>query len=146
MMQFYFLSVLLNLASGFLLVSKKNNVTSEKEVAVLNDSSKTKSRMFFESKLFSVIAGVLSIFVGVFKLFVVAGKTKILILGDFFPAAAGVLGGFALLVAYFVEKSTTSENLNVTFKKIFVTNSSLVGIACIIIAILHFLFPGALFL
>ncbi|MCQ2576073.1 MAG: hypothetical protein MJ162_04945 [Treponema sp.] len=153
MMQIYFLSVLMNIIVGLLLVSKKKqNVVEdesdaeEQEVAVVDNAENKKVKgQLFASSTFNISMGLLSIIVGVLKLFVVS-KSNIVIIGDLFPAAAGIIGGFAILVAYFVEKSSTAENLNDNFKRIFVTNSSLIGVLCIIVAVIHFIIPGALFL
>lgn len=153
MMQIYFLSVLMNIIVGLLLVSKKKqNVledesdAEEQEVAVVDNAENKKVKgQLFASSTFNISMGLLSIIVGVLKLFVVS-KSNIVIIGDLFPAAAGIIGGFAILVAYFVEKSSTAENLNDNFKRIFVTNSSLIGVLCIIVAVIHFIIPGALFL
>ena len=62
------------------------------------------------------------------------------IVGDFLPVIAGVAGGLSLMV------QDDNEKLPEWFKKIFIVNKYIVGIGCLAVAVLHFVFPGALFL
>lgn len=124
MLQFYFLSILFNLLAGFVLINSEKNYL---DVKLLNE------------KKFRLVLGILSGLAGVIKLFVVV-RTDIIILGDLLPAIAGIAGGIALLI------HEDNEKLPDWAKKVFVANKYLVGICCMSIAIVHFVFPGALFL
>ncbi len=124
MLQFYFLSVFFNLIVGFVLINDQRNFI---ELPLLKE------------RVFRLVLGVLSAVTGIIKLFVVV-HTSAVIVGDFIPAAAGIAGGITLMI------QDDNENLPEWFKKIFVANKFIVGIACASVAILHFVFPGALFL
>ena len=124
MLQFYFLSIFFNLLTGFVLVNSQKNFI---ELSILNE------------RVFRIVLGVTTAVTGLIKLFVVV-NSRAVIVGDFLPAVAGMAGGFSLFVQ--------DENLNLVewLKNIFVANKMIVGIACLVIALLHFVFPGALFL
>lgn len=124
MLQFYFLSVFFNLFAGFVLFNEKKQII---ELSVLQD------------KAFRIVLGVLTGLTGVIKLFVVV-KTSVVILGDFIPAIVGIAGGITLFL------QGDNERMPEWFNKIFVTNKFIVGIACLAAALLHFVFPGAMFL
>ena len=93
--------------------------------------------LFNDSK--KLVLGVLSALTGLIKLFVVV-HTSAVIVGDFIPAVAGIAAGLALMI------QDDNERLPDWFKKIFITNKFIVGIVCLAVALLHFVFPGALFL
>ena len=124
MLQFYFLSVFFNLLTGFVL---------------FNDSKKLVELPLLKERVFRLVLGVLSALTGLIKLFVVV-HTSAVIVGDFIPAVAGIAGGLALMI------QDDNEKLPDWFKKIFITNKFIVSIACLAVALLHFVFPGALFL
>ncbi|MBI9103383.1 MAG: hypothetical protein JEY99_13275 [Spirochaetales bacterium] len=135
MIQFFFLSVLLNVVGGALLAS---DFLNEKlpVISWLNDPF----RDMANSRL---ILGILSIIVGIFKLLsVISGDVKIV--GDLLPALSGLLVGFGLLVEYYRTRTDvqTENNINTildNYKHIF-------GTAAIGVGILHFFFPRVLFL
>lgn len=124
MLQFYFLSIFFNLLTGFVLFNEKKQII---ELSVLQD------------KVFRIVLGVITGVTGVIKLFVVV-KTSVVILGDFIPAIAGIAGGITLFL------QGDNEKMPEWFNKIFVTNKFIVGIVCLAAALLHFVFPGAMFL
>lgn len=124
MLQFYFLSIFFNLLTGFVLFNEKKQII---ELSVLQD------------KVFRIVIGVITGVTGVIKLFVVV-KTSVVILGDFIPAIAGIAGGITLFL------QGDNEKMPEWFNKIFVTNKFIVGIVCLAAALLHFVFPGAMFL
>lgn len=164
MMQFYFLSVLFNLITGFILLNKNNLVTNEsatessldeneEETKKITDSklkhikefsSKIINKEVLENKTLIMVVGMLSLFTGIIKFFVVANN-GIKVFGDLFPAICGIVGGFTILFNMYL-KNGTDRNINSTLNKIFVTYANIIGYACIIIALIHFIFPGALFL
>lgn len=124
MIQFYFLSVFFNLFAGFVLVNSQKQII---ELPVL------------EEKAFRIVLGALCALTGVIKLFVVVYSSAVIV-GDLVPAAAGIAGGITLLV------QDDNEKLPPWFRKIFLGNKLIVGIVCAAAAILHFVFPGALFI
>ena len=135
MIQFYFLSVLLNVVGGAVLASD----FLEEKLSFLNwisESLKEKAN----SRL---ILGILSLIVGIFKILsVVAGDVKIV--GDLIPALSGILVGLGLLVEYYRTRTDvqTENSINTildNYKHIF-------GTVAIGVGILHFIFPKVLFL
>ena len=124
MLQFYFLSVFFNLIAGFVLVNDKKEIL---DLAVLRD------------KTFRIVLGAVCAVTGVIKLFVVV-HTSAVIVGDLLPAVAGMIAGLCLVI------QDNQQKLPEWFNRIFMTNKLIVGFVCLGIALLHFVFPGALFL
>ncbi len=133
MMQIYFLSIILNLITGFVLF-----YTSEK-------NTKIKNLTLFENQVLILILGCLSFIIGIVKLFCVA-KDGIAVFGDFIPALCGIVGGAALLIHYYSDNSNVELKLPDFLNKLLFDYSFIIGIVCMCSAILHFFFPGALFL
>lgn len=124
MLQFYFLSIFFNLMAGFVLVNSQKHII---ELPAL------------DQKVFRIVLGVITAVTGIIKLFVVV-NSKAVFFGDFLPAVAGMAAGLALFI------QEDNENIAPWLRRVFVTNKFIVGIACLAIALLHFVFPGALFL
>jgi hypothetical protein len=68
------------------------------------------------------------------------------VIGDFLPVLAGIAGGAALLVDFYVNSSTLEIELPVFVQKFCIDDRKYLGIACIIVAVLHFIFPQVIFL
>jgi hypothetical protein len=165
MLQFYFLSILLNLVTGLVLVyatdfTKKQPVNDsaagEKAGDVKEEVQKkqpvknmklsfTGNTAFFDDHGFRLILGLLTCFTGIMKLLSVV-RNDIPIIGDLIPALAGLAGGFTLLVEYYMVTTTTDVKLSENMQKIFIDGRKYVGVFCIIAGLLHFLFPSVLFL
>ncbi len=124
MLQFYFLSIFFNLMAGFVLVNSQKHIL---ELPAL------------DQRVFRIVLGVITALTGIIKLFVVV-NSKAVFFGDFLPAVAGMAAGLALFI------QEDNENIAPWLRRVFVTNKFIVGIACLAIALLHFVFPGALFL
>lgn len=145
MLQFYFLSILLNLAVGLILAlgarkeGAENSEGGEKFSALFSPPS------FFADKTFRLVLGILSIFVGLMKLLSVV-HDDIPVVGDLIPSLAGFLGGFALLVDCYRAKSSSDISLPDIVSKIFVDGAKYIGIFCVAAAFLHFIAPDALLL
>ena len=143
MYQLYFMSVLLNGIIGFLFIFED---TGE------NDSIEKSMKFSFFSGGFRLILGILTALTGLLKLFLpVKGDTAftgIPILGDFIPALAGIAGGFVLLFGFYKEHTAGSgkENDLDRIGDAFLRYKKVSGFVIAAIALLHFLFPKALFL
>ena len=154
MAQFYFLSVLLNILCGLILIygtnlALKNDSTAtasldtesmdaeDKENAKKSISEEFKG---FDNKTFRLVVGILSAFVGILK-FLSVYRNDIPVIGDLLPALAGLAGGASLLLEYYI--STTTEEVNISDKiiAVFVDSRKYIGIACLIVGVLHFIFP-----
>ena len=147
MLQFYFLSVLLNLITGLILFCSEKNVSKEivsteevqSEVQVKNDVLG-----FMDNKNFKLVLGVLSVLVGLMKLLSVV-QNDVPVIGDLLPSAAGLVGGFCILLDFYKNSSTVEMNPN-KFVQFVSENQKSIGIFCIVVAVLHFIFPKVLFL
>lgn len=169
MLQFYFLSVLLNLIAGFILIyasdysSVKNDLesadlsVSEDEFQELSDEEKSTSEKkhdskkslsletFLQDKLFCLVTGILSVLVSIFlPLSPINGDVPVI--GDLIPVLAGFGAGGALLLDYYSNKSNMELKLPSIIKTVFIDERKYLGIFCILAGILHFIFPKVLFL
>ena len=137
MLQFYFLSILLNLIMGFILLfADKDDVESFHGI---------KMPEIAYDETFRLIVGILSGITGFFKL-LTAVRGDVPVIGDLFPALVGLAGGFTLLYEFYRSRSSIEEDTLPPFVQKIVSSKRYVGIACIIAAVLHFLFPTILFL
>jgi hypothetical protein len=113
-----------------------------------NDSVEKSMKFSFFGSGFRLILGILAAFTGVMKLFL--PMHGIPILGDLLPALAGIGGSFMLLFGFYREHKTAYDNdqdnnLD-SIGDIFIRYRKVAGFALVAIAVLHFVFPGALFL
>lgn len=135
MLQFYFLSILLNVLTGISLVYVKKNESTVPD----------KTRDLFESTNFKLILGILTTFTAVMKLLsVLPGEVPIA--GDLIPVLAGLAGGITLLFDYYKEKSSVELHFSPAINAFFTKGRIYTGYACIAAAIVHFLLPKVLFL
>ena len=106
MIQLYFLSILCNGLSGYVLFTGSENVTGEKDL-----------RFSMNNPTLHLVLGILSAITGLLKLLSPMG---IPILGDLVPAAAGLTAGLILIFGIYrnsvsdVEPQGTLNNLGVT--------------------------------
>lgn len=137
MLQFYFLSILLNCLAGLTLIF---NSYSEKA----QDSLKNVPE-FFTNNTFKLIIGILCCFTALIKL-LSSFPGAVPIIGDLLPSVAGLLGGLSLLIDYYKHTSRSDSSMNPKFELLFIQNKKYIGIICILSAILHFLFPRVIIL
>ncbi|MCI1208056.1 MAG: hypothetical protein LKF96_01245 [Treponema sp.] len=157
MLQFYFLSILLNLLCGLSLLYGEDftpealrlHRKSENPVVEKVDKGSVKSLFknsrVFSDKSFRLVLGVLSCLTGLMKLLSVI-RNDVPVVGDLIPALAGLIGGSCLLIEYYLMSATVETALPSWIKKIFIDNRKNIGIICIVAAVLHFIFPTVLFL
>lgn len=165
MLQFYFLSIMLNLVTGMILVYGKNftDVKEEKkndnhtdnissDISLNADGGKKNamktmfgSNTFFDDKTFRLVLGVLTVFVGLMKLLSVV-HNDVPVVGDLIPALAGLFGGFCLLVEYYCQNASSELKLPDIIQRLFVDDRKYLGYLCITAAVLHFVFPDVLLL
>ena len=138
MLQFYFLSILLNFIAGYILFTNKTSQTE-------NESLETKTPDLFKDKTFKLVIGIMCCFSALVKL-LTSFPGAVPILGDLIPSVAGLLGGVALLIEYYLAQSPSEAKLNPKLETIFIANKKYIGILCILSALLHFLFPKVILL
>jgi hypothetical protein len=161
MLQFYFLSVLLNIGVGLILVyAQQTSADADVPDAAdlepdesapagkkgLHPSRLFKGDMsFISTPAFRLVVGFASVFTGIMKLLSVV-HNDIPVIGDFFPALAGIAGGFALLLEYYMDASSTDLSIGEPVRKVFIDGRRYIGIFCLFAGLLHFLFPQVLLL
>lgn len=125
MFQIYFLSVLLNILVGLFLIYE-NKIEN--------------SNLIIQKPLLIMVLGFASIIVGIIKLFVVA-QPDIPVIGDLLPAVFGIVGGFCILLNYFLLYGKNEIILKPVVQKIFVDWKKTIGVLTLVVGILHFIIP-----
>jgi len=145
MIQLYFLSILCNGLSGYILFAGTDSGDSEDSSP---DSIEKSIRFSLNTPTFHLVLGILCAVTGVLKL-LSPTMDGILLLGDLIPSAAGIIAGILLIFGIYrqdisaaPENPSALDRLGVSLLRFRRT----VGFALIIVAFLHFLFPQALFL
>ncbi len=135
MLQFYFLSILLNAVTGLvLLYSDADDSTSEVRLpSIAMDET------------FRLVLGILTAVTGFFKI-LTAIRGDLPVIGDLVPAIAGLAGGFTLLYGFYRTRSTLDETRVPAVLLQIVSAKRYVGIFSLIAAVAHFLFPTVIFL
>ena len=137
MLQFYFLSILLNTVTGLVLLFVDKDD--------LDSSPADKIPAFARDETFRLVLGILTGVTGFFKL-LTAVRGDVPVIGDLIPALAGLAGGFTLLYDFYRTRSTLEQENLPAFIQTIVNSRKYVGMACVAAACLHFLFPTILFL
>ena len=129
MLQFYFLSIFLNLVAGYLLIFSEESVAFDSKDADPRTST------------FRLIIGVLALLMGIIKFFSPIGGS-IPVIGDFVPAVAGILGGSILLFDFYRHRTSIRDSEGTKkIEGVLTVNKKLIGALGLIAALLHFLFP-----
>jgi hypothetical protein len=136
MIQFYFLSILLNGLSGYVLGFRGNEPDAEIENSL---------RFSLNNSTFRLILGILTALTGLLKI-LAPTEGNVPVVGDLVPAVLGLAAGFTLFFGYYRERSTVeSEQVN-RLDEIIGRYKKWLGPVLLISAALHFLFPQALLL
>ncbi len=135
MLQFYFLSILLNFFGGAILAA----AFLEKRFSLFSGLEE----FFNERGNLKLTLGILSIIVGILKfLSVVEGDVKVV--GDLLPALSGIMIGLALMAGYY--RSRTDVQTETGFNTFLEKYQTIIGMTAIGIAVAHFFIPRVLFL
>ena len=92
MLQFYFLSILLNAVTGLVLLFANQNQQEESGSHMVPEVA--------YDETFRLVLGILTGIVGFFKLLTVV-RGDVPVLGDLFAAVAGMAAGFMLLYEFY---------------------------------------------
>ena len=153
---FYFLSVASLLMAGLILSSELLG----KKISFFFDFTKfTKTY-----PLFLLILGIVVLLIGAFKFAISVGNAGIgvPVVGDFFPAIGGLIGGILLILYYTANKNgedvaetvevtgdeTDENNIKTRFNKIknlAMTYRGIIGLILIAVAVIHLFVPQILF-
>ena len=162
-MQFYFISVVSILLCGVTL--SYEYLSKRFSFLILLDVS-------LKGKKYQIFLGVIAAVIGFLKFFIHINSSSIMIVGDFLPSIAGILGGFSVAVMGWRQQEEVSND-SANDKKdsnksrinregsapivkgepvvskiatLFIQNKVSVGLVSISIALLHFLFPFSVIL
>ncbi|MDR1576317.1 MAG: hypothetical protein LBS37_09970 [Treponema sp.] len=140
MIQLYFLSILCNSLTAYILILDDTG-----EGASIADSV----QFSFRKGIFPLVLGILCALTGVLKL-LSPSQDSLPILGDLVPALAGLLAGFVLIFSYYREHASIGASASGgTLDRMgdaFLKYKKGLGFILLASAALHFLFPQALFL
>jgi len=132
MVQFYALSVFINIIIGSLL-----SIDGKSEEAGFFSRLKD----VLEDRGFKFSLGILSLIIGLFKI-LTPTRGDIPVVGDLMPAVAGIVLGGVLLLEFFRTKSDVSSEAISKIEGAVAQNRKFIGITGIVIGILHFLMPA----
>ena len=137
MLQFYFLSILVNLLAGTALSSDYlgQKITS---FAPIKD--------FLTGKGSKVTLGFFAVGIGIMKLILPAPGDQVAVAGDLFPALSGIAMGLVLLTDFFKQKVAKESEALDKAEKIALTYRMPLGIVGLAAAVLHFIVPTAVIL
>jgi hypothetical protein len=136
MIQFYFLSIVLNALSGYVLAFS----TDIDDIDV-----ESKVRIPIHKETFRLILGVVTILTGLLKI-LSAVQGDVPVIGDLIPALVGFLTGFILIFEYYRSRSAIDPEHTEKIEQLLINNKKWIGFIAIASAILHFLFPTVLLL
>jgi hypothetical protein len=136
MIQFYFLSILFNALTGYVLALENEGGDSFIE---------SKAGFSFTNETIRLVLGILAMGTGLLQLLSsVPGDMPVI--GDLIPAAAGLVGGFVLVLEYYQSRSTLKQEETEKAVHALVKNRKWIGFLSLAAAALHFLFPSVLLL
>jgi hypothetical protein len=136
MLQFYFLSILLNGLTGYALIHN-----TDEDLAALD----TEFRFSLHNETCRFILGAATIIVGLLKI-LSSIKGDVPVVGDLIPALAGFLGGFILVFEYYRNRSTLEPEHTEKIEQVLIHNKKWIGYFALMAAAFHFFLPSVLFL
>ena len=136
MIQFYFLSILLNGLSGYALVRDADG-----DAVVLD----TGFRFSFTNETCRLTLGAATMLMGLLKV-LSSIQGDLPVIGDLVPALAGFLAGFILVFEYYRNRSTLEPEHTEKIEQLLIHNKKWAGYFALAAAVLHFLLPSVLFL
>jgi hypothetical protein len=136
MMQFYFLSILLNGLSGYALTRN-----TDEEKSVLDAGF----RLSIHNETCRFILGAATIVMGLLKI-LSSVRGDVPVVGDIIPALAGFLAGFILVFEFYRNRSTLEPEHTEKIEQVLIHNKKWVGYFALAAAVLHFFLPSVLFL
>lgn len=153
MVQFYFLSVFVNLLAGCILFFKANTVlqkeaSSEEDISFLEEKEPSFAKIFapdsfFFAGIFRMVLGIVAVLVAFLVL--ISPYGGVFLFGDLVPAVILLAAGVALLIDYYIENSDTELKLPELLEFLLIDCRRYLGLICMIVGIIHFILPGVLF-
>lgn len=149
MAQFYCLSVMLSILCGLILIYGQNENleddsfgegTEKKTIPGLEKIQEgLAGESLFANELFKLVCGALCFVTG-FVIFFVPYH-GISVIGDLLPALVCLFAGACVLLEYFEEKSD-SFVVPEAVENVLTANKLYIGIAALLVGVLHFVLPG----
>jgi hypothetical protein len=136
MIQFYFLSILLNGLSGYALTRSAGD-----DPLVMD----TGFRFSLYNETCRFVLGAATIVMGLLKI-LSSVQGDVPVVGDIIPALAGFLSGFVLVFEYYRNRSTLEPEHTEKIEQVLIHNKKWVGYFALVAAVLHFFLPSVLFL
>lgn len=136
MFQVYFISIILNLFGGLLLLLLSFEPQNKMLLAF---------RKFFTHKIIQTVFGLAILVTGILKLFIHSDATGVIIIEDLLPALAGIAVGAIVTLDVFAKEEKGNKKikkLESTVKPGFIA----IGIVVMAVSVLHFLYPTAVIL
>jgi len=137
MPQFYLLSIVSNVLTGLVLSGDYLGSRLPFLAAF---------RSWLEHRGAAIALGVVTAVVGVFKLIILSPGERVPVAGDLLPALAGIALGATLFFEATLRRPSPSESKVDRYAKAMLTYRVPLGLAGLAVALLHFLFPGAVIL
>lgn len=134
MAQFYFLSIVANIVAGLTLAGDYLGA----KIAFLSSFKNLR-----ENRNAVIGIGAAAALIGLVKLFVLSPGEIVPVAGDLLPAVTGMALGGVLLVEAFREKVAARGEKIERLSQTVLTFRVPLGIAGVVVAVLHFLVPGA---
>ena len=139
MLQFYFLTIVLNALGGYILISSD-------EEAVLEFKSNFANGFTLKDETFKLVVGILSAVMGLLKILSPI-EGDIPIIGDLLIAISSFAVGFILIFENYRNRASAEDTENSEkMSRLLVRNKKIVGIISLVLAALHFIFPRVLLL
>jgi hypothetical protein len=137
MVQFYVLAILFNVIGGALLAGDYFG-----ERFPLLKQAKEGLR---ERSGIRLVLMIITLVIAIFKLLSVSAG-DVPVVGDLLPALSLIIITFINALDYYLGRSEVASEGQERLERVFIANESIFGVGAVVIGVLHFLFPGVLFL
>ena len=137
MVQFYVLAILFNVIGGALLAGDYFG-----ERFPLLKQAKEGLR---ERSGIRMVLMIITLAIAIFKLLSVSAG-DVPVVGDLLPALSLIIITFINALDYYLGRSEVASEGQERLERVFIANESIFGVGAVVIGVLHFLFPGVLFL
>ena len=136
-MQIYFLVVITNILSGLVL---SGSFLDEKI------SGFGPCNTLMQNGKFKLVLGILSVLTALFTLLLKITPDDVVVLGDLLPAVTGGVMGSYLIMSFFYGSLEETRSWMKSFVDVMEDRGHIIGIAGMLVGVIHFLVPTALIL
>jgi hypothetical protein len=136
MIQFYFLSILFNALSGYMLITDGDRGEESPSPGI---------QFLINNGTFRMVLGILTLITGLLKL-LSSVQGDVPVVGDLIPSLVGFVMGFILVFDYFRKHSSPDVQKYEKIEAVLAKNRRLIGFVALASAALHFMFPQVLLL